>query len=372
MAQALRLASRGEGRTAPNPPVGAVVVQEGRIVGQGWHRAAGQPHAEVEALHEAGELARGAELYVTLEPCNHHGQTPPCTEAVLAAGIRRVFVAVPDPNPRVKGGGAGRLEAAGVEVETGLLAERGRDLLAPFTKRAMTGRPWVVLKMAASLDGRIATAPGRSEWLTGPTARAWVHRLRNVSEAILVGAATVRVDNPRLTTRLPQGGGQNPLRVIVDSRLSLSPQAQVVTGPRAGGPAGGGCLIYATPQAPAEKRRTLEAAGARVRLVKAVDGRADLFEIIEDLGKIGVMRLLVEGGPTLAGALVRQGLVDEVDFILTPRLVGGREAPGLLAGPVLAGLGQAARLSRLTTRRLGPDLLVRGWLEGGAEPCSPA
>jgi diaminohydroxyphosphoribosylaminopyrimidine deaminase/5-amino-6-(5-phosphoribosylamino)uracil reductase len=365
MARAIRLARRAEGRTSPNPPVGAVVVKEGRVVGQGFHRAAGQDHAEVEALSQAGEAARGAELYVTLEPCNHQGRTPPCTESILRSGIKKVYIGAPDPNPGVAGGGAERLRKAGLEVGSGLLADRCRELLAPFAKHVFTGRPYVSLKLAASLDGRTGTGPQKREWLTGPEAKAWAHRLRDTSEAIMVGRSTVEVDDPALTTRLSRGRGQNPLRVVVDSKLRLSPDSKVVQGPSQGGPAGGGCLILTTDRASERKRKALEAAGARVAVLPAGKGRVDLASALDHLGRLKVMKLLVEGGPTLAGSLVRAGLVDRVLFILAPILIGGQQAPGIIGGPALPGIDRAVGLKTIKTRRLGRDLLLTAELAGG-------
>ncbi|MBW1712390.1 MAG: bifunctional diaminohydroxyphosphoribosylaminopyrimidine deaminase/5-amino-6-(5-phosphoribosylamino)uracil reductase RibD [Deltaproteobacteria bacterium] len=358
MAQALALARKAEGRTAPNPPVGAVVVRKGRIVGRGFHQAAGRPHAEVEALDQAGHRAAGASLYVTLEPCNHQGRTPPCTEKILSSRIKKVVIGALDPNPGVTGNGAARLKEAGLEVETGLLAERCTELIEPFAKHAVFGRPWVCLKMAASLDGRLATAPGQSQWLTGQPARAWVHRLRNRSEAILVGRSTVAIDDPALTTRLARGQGQNPLRVVLDSRLTTDPQARVVSGPKQGGPAGGGCLILTTEAGPPERQEALTAAGAEVKVLPGGPGGVDLEAVLDELGRRGVMRLVVEGGPELAAGFLRAGLVDEVFFLFAPLIIGGQGAPGLVAGPLIKNLSQATRLGGFKTRRLGQDLLV--------------
>ena len=358
MARALRLARRAEGRTAPNPPVGAVVVRDGKVVGQGFHRAAGQDHAEVEALSQAGGQAKGAELYVTLEPCNHQGRTPPCTDLILRSGLKKVHIGAMDPNPGVAGGGARKLERAGLTVLPGLLEDRCQELIAPFAKHVSSGLPLVSLKIAASLDGRTGTGPKVNQWLTGPKAKAWAHRLRNVSEAIMVGRSTVEVDDPALTTRLARGRGQNPLRVVVDSRLRLPPTARVIQGPAQGGPAGGGCLILTTEKAPKGRRKALEEAGAKVAVLPGREGRIDLAAALGYLGRLKVMHLLVEGGPTLAGSLVRAGLVDRILFVLAPFLIGGDGAPGIIGGPELPGLDQAVALKGIRTRRLGRDLLL--------------
>ena len=364
MAQALRLARKAEGKTAPNPPVGAVVVREGRVVGKGYHRMAGAPHAEVAALDQAGEKARGADLYVTLEPCNHFGKTPPCTEKILAFGIKRVFIGALDPNRGVAGGGAKRLMGNGVEVESGILKDRCQDLIAPFTSLITLGRPYVSLKIAASLDGRLAVRSGQSQWLTGPQALAWTHRLRDRSEAIMVGRSTVTVDDPSLTARLKSGKGRNPLRVILDSKLSTDPKAKAVTGPigdrpERGGPAGSGCLILTCTDAPLAKRLALEKAGAEVVALGSGHGGVDLKEALEILGQRKVMSLLLEGGPELAGHFFRAGFVDQVFFLYAPLVIGGAAAPGMVAGPLIKEIAQAARLGDLKTRRLGRDILIR-------------
>ncbi len=358
MAQALRLARRAEGRTAPNPPVGAVVVRAGKVIGRGFHRAVGTPHAEVLALDQAGEKAQGADLYVTLEPCNHFGRTPPCTRKILSSGIKKVFIGSLDPNPGVAGGGAEYLAQNKVEVESGILSDRCRELLAPFTSLITLGRPYVTLKIAASLDGRLSVRAGTSQWLTGEKARTWVHGLRNRCEAIMVGRSTVAMDDPSLTTRLERRRAQNPLRVIMDSRLSISPQSKVVTGPSEGGPAGGGCLILTCAQAPESNRRALEKAGAEVKILGEGPGGVDLAQTVDELGKRKVMHLLLEGGPELAGRFFRAGFVDEIFFLYAPLVIGGARAPGMVAGPLIEDIGQAARLEKVKTRRLGEDILV--------------
>ncbi len=373
MAQALKLARRTEGRTAPNPPVGAVVVRGGEVVGRGWHQKVGRPHAETVALEAAGGLAEGADLFVTLEPCNHYGRTPPCTEAIISAGIKRVIIGCLDPNPWVTGRGSQRLRRAGIEVGVGLLGQRCQELIRPFERHSTTGRPWVCLKMAASLDGRTATGPGKSQWLTGPEAKTWVHRLRNRCEAILVGRGTVVADDPLLTARLSVRSAQNPLRVVLDSKLSLSPKARVIAGPKKGGPAGGGCLILTTDKSKIRKRAILETAGAEVKVLPAREGRVDLEAALAELGRRGVMRLLIEGGPEVAGACARAELLDEIFFIFAPLLINGAGAPGLLTGARLKGLEEVVKLSAIKVQRLGSDLLIEALVSkkerGGA--CSP-
>jgi len=272
MKLALNLAARGEGWVSPNPMVGAVVVKEGQVVGRGYHRRAGLPHAEVEALAAAGEAARGADLYVTLEPCNHQGKTPPCTQAILSAGVRRVIIATRDPNPQVTGGGAEVLAARGMEVNVGLLAAEARRVNEAWFHYVNTGRPWVVAKAACSLDGKIATVGGESQWLTGEAARALGHRLRHRVDAIVVGIGTVLVDDPQLTTRRPRGQGKDPIRVVLDSRLRL-PLTSRLLHLDSQAPT----WVATTSQAPPDAIRALTARGTQVLVLPADAGRVSLL-----------------------------------------------------------------------------------------------
>lgn len=350
MRQALRLARRGLGRTSPNPPVGAVVVASGRVVGRGFHRRAGGPHGEVIALQEAGCRARGATLYVTLEPCNHHGRTPPCTEAIVAAGIKRVVVGVADPNPHVAGGGARRLRAHGIRVDMGVEHEPCAQLIRGFAKHVRTGLPYVTLKLAASMDGRIATVTGASRWITGERARKLVHRLRNQVDAVMVGAGTVIADDPSLTCRLP--GGRDPLRIVVDGRLRVPLSARVLTKQAAPG------TIIATVS---RKPRTIEALRRRGATVLVLPGRGGLLSIrrlLAELGKRGVTSVLIEGGGSLGAAALRDGAVDEFLCFYAPKLIGGDGRPVL--GPLgVVRLADAVSLANVRLMRLGEDVLVR-------------
>lgn len=349
MRQALRLGRRGVGRTSPNPPVGAVVVRRGKIVGRGFHHRAGTAHGETAALNDAGEKARDATLYVTLEPCAHQGRTPPCTDAVLAAGVREVVVGTRDPNPKVKGGGVERLRRAGVIVRTDVLREECDELIAAFRKHVTTGLPFVTLKLAASLDGRIATASGESRWITGPVSRALVHRLRNEHDAVLVGAETVIHDDPELTCRV--AGGRNPLRVVLDGRLRTTVDSRVIGDSKAP------TLVIAATNAPASRRRKLEAHGAQVLALPAKDGRISLRRVMLALGQRGVMSLLVEGGADVAAGLLAASLVDAVYLFYAPKLIGGDGRP--ILGPLGVGrMRDALQLGRPRVQRLGPDLLV--------------
>jgi len=350
MRLALRLGRRGLGRTSPNPPVGAVVVAGHAVIGRGYHHQAGMPHAEVEALRDAGKKARGATLYVTLEPCAHHGRTPPCVDAVIAAGVRRVVIGTRDPNPKVRGNGAARLRAAGIEVTMGAEQPASDELIAAFRKHVTTGRPLVTLKLAASLDGRIATASGESRWITGEASRRSVHRLRAEHDAILVGAETVLHDDPELTCRVR--GGRNPLRVILDGRLRLPLTSKVLTGTQAAA-----TLVVTGKQAPAAKIRQIEARGATVMCLPAKAARVPVQRMMRELGKRNVASVLVEGGATVAAAALAAGVVDRLLIFYAPKLIGADGRPML--GPLgVRRLPQTPRLGPLRVRRLAGDVLL--------------
>jgi diaminohydroxyphosphoribosylaminopyrimidine deaminase/5-amino-6-(5-phosphoribosylamino)uracil reductase len=349
MRLALREARRGLGRTSPNPAVGAVLVSGGRVVGRGHHARAGAPHAEVAAIRDAGPRARGADLYTTLEPCDHFGRTPPCSLAILEAGVRRVICGSSDPNPRVKGRGVRRLRRAGVEVETGALRDACDALNEGWFRFITTGRPHVTLKVASTLDGRIATARGDSRWVTGTEARAFVHRLRDGVDAVLVGAGTARVDDPRLTARLPGGGGRDPVRIVLDSCLSL-PRTLRLFRSRSPAPT---IVAHAEGTPPARPPRGVEYLRCRARR-----GRVDLRDLLGKLGRRGVATLLVEGGAEVDRAFLEAGLVDELLLLLAPKIAGG----GLswLPGEGVARMADAPRLRGVRVRRLGEDVLVAG------------
>ncbi len=352
MARAITLARRGLGRTSPNPPVGAVIVKGGRIVGEGWHRRAGGPHAEVVALARAGRRARGATLYVTLEPCSHQGRTPPCARAVIAAGIARVVVGVGDPNPRVRGRGLRAVRAAGIPVTTGVLAEEAGAVSAWFRHSIVHRRPYVLLKLAASLDGRIATAQGESRWISGPRARRFVHELRNRVDAVMVGAGTVRADDPALTCRLR--GGRDPLRVVVAGRLGISPRARVVR-QRSTAPT----LLATTTSASPAKLQAFRRLGVDVLALPAKRGRLSLTDLLAELGRRGVVSVLIEGGGELAAEALRARVVDRLLLISAPILLGG-DGRGMLAPLGVGRLGAAPRLVDQHATWIGPDLLRAG------------
>lgn len=351
MARALRLARRGLYTADPNPRVGAVLVRAGEVVGEGWHRQAGCAHAEINALAAAGDRARGATLYVTLEPCCHHGRTGPCTSALIAAGVARVVAAMPDPNPRVAGRGAEALRAAGMAVEFGIGAAAAAALNPGFGQRMRTGRPFVRVKLAASLDGRTAMASGESQWITGPAARRDVQRLRGRSSAILTGIGTVRTDDPRLTVRDPaiDTGGRQPLRVVVDPRLETTPDAQLLTSP--------GRTLLATAAAQAARAARLRAAGADIVQLPGKGGGVDLPALMSTLAREEVNEVLVEAGATLAGALLELDLVDELVLYLAPVLLGSG-ARALFWLPGLEHMAQKIPLAVSEVRAIGDDWRV--------------
>lgn len=357
MGRALQLAERGLWTTRPNPRVGCVIVRDGEVVGEGAHLRAGEPHAEVHALAMAGERACGATAYVTLEPCSHHGRTPPCAEALLAAGIKRVVVAMPDPNPQVAGQGLARLQAAGVETAAGLLAAEAEALNPGFVQRMRIGRPYVRCKLAASLDGRTALASGESKWITSADARRDVHRLRARSCAIITGSGTVQADDPALTVRdteLPAQWPGQPLRVVLDGQLRTPPTAAVVQGE-------GEVLILHAAEA-SSRAAALAAAGARVERIAAAADGLDLAAVLERLAALEINEVLVEAGPTLAGAFVQAGLADELVIYLAPHLMGHDGSP-LLRLPGIASMNQRLPLRILDVRMVGADLRVRARLE---------
>ncbi|HXF93279.1 MAG TPA: bifunctional diaminohydroxyphosphoribosylaminopyrimidine deaminase/5-amino-6-(5-phosphoribosylamino)uracil reductase RibD [Nitrospiraceae bacterium] len=360
MTLALRLATKGLGRTSPNPMVGAVVVSKGRIVGRGYHRKAGGPHAEVLALRQAGRRARGGTLYVTLEPCSHtNKRTPPCVPLVIASQVRRVVVAMVDPNPLVKGRGIRQLRQAGIQVDLGCCRERAEALNAAYCHWITTGRPFVILKAGMTLDGKIATASGEAKWITGDAARRHVHRLRSRVDAIMVGIGTILRDDPELTARIGGRAGRlavrQPLRVVVDSRLRLPLDARVTSVAN-----GVATLVAATTNAPRAKLAQLEARGIEVLTFPGRDGRVPLPTLLAALAKRGITSLLLEGGSELNASALRAGLVDRVMLYVAPRLLGGRDAIGLIGGPSPARLGEAVVLHRLSVRKIGEDRLIQG------------
>jgi diaminohydroxyphosphoribosylaminopyrimidine deaminase/5-amino-6-(5-phosphoribosylamino)uracil reductase len=351
MQTALGLARRGLGDVWPNPAVGCVLVKDCRVVGRGWTAPGGRPHAETRALAQAGAAARGATAYVTLEPCSHHGQTPPCAEALIAAGITRVVVAVEDPDSRVSGRGLARLRQAGLTVETGLCSEAASEVNAGFFQRVGYGRPLVTVKMATSLDGRIATHGGESKWITGAAARAAGHRLRAEADAILIGSGTAMIDNPELTCRLPGLEHRSPLRLVVDGHLRLPLTSKLVATARKLPT----WILTRTGNDP-ERIDIMTNCGIEViELPTGPEGMVDLSAALQELGKRGLTRVLVEGGAHLSAALFRHDLVDRLAWFRAPILLGGDAMPAAVSFGV-DHLNQAPRFSRLSVAEMGTDI----------------
>lgn len=355
MQRALKLARQAEGYTSPNPIVGSVVVRDGQLVGEGYHQRAGMPHAEIEALHAAGDAAQGATLYVTLEPCNHHGRTPPCTEAIIAAGIAHVVYAVADPNPPASGG-AQRLREAGLQVTADICADEAADLNRFFLYHVRTHLPYVIAKYAMSLDGKIATHTGHSQWITGKAARQHGHQLRHAVDAILVGSGTAIADNPRLTTRLSVDDPQHPLRIVLDSKGKVPLESHLFS------PDLPGQTLVATTDAMSSKHeKQLAAYGVEVlRLPENGWKQVDIDALLHVLGQRGIQSILIEGGSTVLSAFFDGDQVNEVWAFIAPVIIGGEDAPSPIGGFGAATMQQALRLADRQIELLGDDVLIRG------------
>jgi diaminohydroxyphosphoribosylaminopyrimidine deaminase/5-amino-6-(5-phosphoribosylamino)uracil reductase len=355
MTLALRLAAKGRGFTSPNPMVGAVVVSNGRIVGEGYHAQAGGPHAEVVALGQAGKRARGATLYVSLEPCSHiKKRTPPCVPLIVESELRRVVVAMRDPNPRASGRGISALRRNGLDVTVGCLRESAERLNEAYCHWMRTGRPFVILKTGMTLDGKIATASGESKWITGEAARRHAHRLRSQVDAVMVGIGTVLKDDPQLTVRLP-GRVRQPLRVIADSAARIPLTARVLSPPfRAG------TVVATTEEAPKRRVARLRELGTNVLILPAQSGRVPLRALLTELGRLSVTSLMIEGGGELNASALQEGLVGRAVFYVAPRLLGGQHAKNVISGRSLRRLTEAVLVEELRVRRVGGDLLIEG------------
>lgn len=354
MKLALKLAEKAVGRTSPNPLVGAVIVKNNQIVGQGYHKRAGTFHAERVALEDAGNEANGADLYVTLEPCNHYGRTPPCTQAIIEAQLKNVYIATLDPNPLVAGKGVKRLQEAGIKVEVGLKGREAKSLNESFFKYITSKTPFLALKTACSLDGKIATKTGHSQWITGKEARKFGHSLRNKYDAIMVGIGTVLADDPSLTCRIE--GGRDPIRIVVDSKLSISADAKILN-LNSQAPT----IIVTTEGAPLIKRKIL-AEKAEILVVNA-RGPVDLKKLTALLGERQITSILVEGGATLNGELIKQRLVDKFYLFYATLLIGGQTAPSFLGGDGANHLAEALRLRDMSIQEIGEDFLVTAYPE---------
>lgn len=365
MARALELAWQGRGWTSPNPIVGSVVVKNGHIIGEGFHPQVGKPHAEVFALDAAGEEARGATLYVTLEPCAHHGRTPPCVERVLASGIERVVVAIEDPNPLVAGRGIQALREAGIVVEQGVLAREALKANERFFKYIRTKRPFVAIKTGMSLDGKIATASGESQWITNEASRAHVQVLRATYDAIMVGVNTVVQDNPHLTCRLP--GGRQPLKIVIDSLARTPVNANIFSKPAGTSSLRSNTLICVSSKAPEERLRALRAVGAEILVSPdagfSSDTHVDLARLMGILGRREVTSILLEGGGTLNAAALESGIVDKLYAFIAPKLIGGVGAPTMVEGSGVTLLEEAVHLHGLTATSMGGDILLEAYTQ---------
>jgi len=349
MKRALTLARKGIGRTSPNPAVGCVIVKDGAIIGEGWHKRAGGHHAEIHALEMSGARARGAEVYVTLEPCSHTGKTPPCSEALIRAGVKRVVAGMSDPNPQVNGGGLRALRQAGIETVCGVLEEECRSINRPFLKFIATGQPYVTYKCAMTLDGKIASVTGESRWISCEASRRVVHRMRAGSDAIMVGIDTILADNPQLTVRHVRG--TNPLRVIVDSRLRTPESVAVLSGSMAQG-----TIIATTETNPKVHARYL-IRGARLLVCSSENGQVNLHDLWNKLGEIGVQSLMLEGGSRLAGEALRQGLIDLCVFFYAPKVIGSDGfSPFAITG--ITDMAHSIPFHDLSMRRVGTDMMV--------------
>lgn len=350
MRYALSLAEKGRGRTSPNPVVGAVIVRDGVIIGEGWHKKCGENHAEINAFENAaarGNDVSGAEMYVTLEPCSHYGKTPPCAKAIIEKKIKNVYIGILDPNPLVAGRGVRMMEDAGILVEHGILEEECRRMNEIFLKYITTKRPFVVMKTAMTLDGKIAAYTGDSRWVSCEESRQIVQKMRNSLTGIMVGIGTVLTDNPQLTCRIPNG--RDPVRIIADSSLRIPTEAKVLKDEN--------CIIAAADSCDREKRQQL---GERVLIVKEQDGHLDLDDLMQQLGQRGIDSILLEGGGTLNEAALRAGIVDRVVTFIAPKMIGGSQAKTPVEGQGIEKMSQAVRLENIEITKIGEDLMIQG------------
>jgi len=354
---ALRLARRGFGATSPNPMVGAVVVRNSEVVGTGYHEYAGGPHAEVNAINDAGELAGGATIYVTLEPCNHTGRTPPCTKKILESGIVRVVVAMQDPNPDVTGGGIEFLRENGIQVDVGIEEKQAARLNEVFIKYVQTKKPFVILKSAATLDGRIATRTGDSKWVTGPSARNFSHTVRHAVDGIMVGIGTVKQDDPSLTTRLEKIKGKDPVRIILDTRLSISENARLLNIK-----SDAETILVTGDDVPHEKRYRLEKQGVTIIKSQLKDGFIDLDALMYRLGNMGITSLLIEGGGHVAASALACRIVDKILFFYAPKIMGGDDGVPICQGPGPDQMSDCIQIDDIWVHRFDDDILIEGYI----------
>lgn len=353
MRQALELARRGLGRTSPNPAVGCILVKDGKIIGRGYHEKAGQNHAEVNALDDAGEAAEGSTMYVTLEPCRHYGKTPPCVDAIKKAGIHRVVMAMRDPNP-VARGGLEELQGSGIKTEVGIMEKESKRLNEAYLKYAEKKMPFVMIKSAMSADGKIATKAGDYKWVSGKESRNYVHEMRGKVDAVMVGVNTVIKDDPLLTCRTP--GGRNPIRLVADSGLRIPITAQVLNKDAR-------TIILTTRNAPAPKVRAVESKGAKVLMVGDKEGHVNLREAMRDLADEGVQSIMIEGGGTLNASALEAGVVDKILFFIAPKIIGGKGAVSIVGGSGVEKLSDSIRLEDMTVTKVGEDFLIEAYVK---------
>ncbi|MGI5921732.1 MAG: bifunctional diaminohydroxyphosphoribosylaminopyrimidine deaminase/5-amino-6-(5-phosphoribosylamino)uracil reductase RibD [Syntrophomonadaceae bacterium] len=357
MRRALELAGKALGRTSPNPVVGAVLVKDGRINGEGYHKKAGTPHAEIHALNAAGREAFGSTLYVTLEPCSHYGKTPPCADAIVKAGVKKVVAAILDPNPKVAGRGIEILHKAGIVTQVGLLDNEARRINEVFLKYIQTGLPFVTLKTAMSLDGKIATRTGNSQWITNPVSRTYVHQLRNIYDAILVGIGTVLKDDPLLNTRLEQPETRNPVRIIIDSNLDLPLQSRIVQTAEQQR-----TMVFTSRTGHAKKAELLKGRGIEIIKLDHQAQQLPIQEILKILGQMEICSVLVEGGGEINGYMIENSLIDKVHWFIAPKIIGGRDAPSPIGGTGIEKMMQAKELHDIEISTFGDDLMITGYL----------
>lgn len=363
MALALELAEKGKGRVHPNPMVGAVIVKDGRIIGQGYHKKCGEGHAEVNAFknaEELGENVEGAEMYVTLEPCSHFGKTPPCADKIIEKKISKVFIGTLDPNPLVAGRGVKKLENAGIEVKHGILKDECLKLNEVFMKYIVEKTPFVVMKAGMSLDGKIAAYSGESKWITGEKSRKAVHNIRNELTGIMVGINTVIKDNPELTCRIE--GGRNPIRIVVDSTLKIPMDCNIVNTAKEVE-----TIVAATDKSDLDKRRALENKGVKVIIVPSKNDKVDLKELMIILGELKIDSILLEGGGTLNYSALEQGIVDKVKFYIAPKIIGGQNSKTPIEGMGIEHLKDAFKINNLSVSQSGEDILIEGYVEKGGQ-----
>jgi diaminohydroxyphosphoribosylaminopyrimidine deaminase/5-amino-6-(5-phosphoribosylamino)uracil reductase len=359
MLMALRMAEKGRGRTSPNPLVGAMLVKDDQIIGKGYHKRAGADHAEIMALKEAGEKAKGATLYINLEPCCHQGLTPPCVDRLIEAKLSRVVVAMLDPNPKVKGRGIKLLQEANIKAEVGLLDDKARFQNEVFLKYVTTNLPFIILKIALSMDGKIATKTGDSKWVTSELARLYVHKIRNEVDATCVGIGTIIRDDSRLTTRIEGKRTRDPIRVVIDSLQKVPLKANIFTQK-----SNATNIIVTTKNAFFKRKHEIEKTGSRVLEVRSRSrNKVDLTHMLQELGKIGITSMMIEGGAEIAASALEEGVVDKVIFFIAPKIVGGKTAPGPVGGTGVAKMSDAIKLKHIRTRNYGEDIMIEGYIE---------